>query len=206
MTAEYWNHNVGHHKMLLRAMPDPCGTALDVGCGDGLLAVKLAARAREVIGIDPSPEMIALARRRVAAARPGVDFVQDDFLAAVSSTFLEPGSFDFVCSVTAIHQMDFDRALRAMAGLVAPGGKLFVVGIAAAKGPADLAFAALQVPVGRAIRLAHGGKNAPEGMPVVWPTVGHAEARRAALAVLPDARWRRTMQFRYTIEWSAPPR
>lgn len=203
---DYWNHNVAHHRLVLRAMPEPCRTALDVGCGDGLLAVKLATRAREVVGIDSSPEMIALARRRVAAARPEVDFVQDDFLAAVSSTFLEPGTFDFVCSVTAIHHMDFDLALRAMADLVAPGGKLFVVGIAATRGLADLTHAALQLPVARAIRLAHGGKSMPEGMPIAWPTVNHAEARRAALAVLPDARWRRTMQYRYTIEWSAPPR
>lgn len=204
MAAEYWNHNVAHHNKLLRAMPVPCRTALDVGCGDGLLAVKLAARAREVVAVDPSPDMIALARRRVAAARPEVDFVQGDFLAAVASTLLEPGTFDFVCSVTAIHHMDFDRALRAMADLVAPGGKLFVVGIAATKGLGELAFSALQLPVAHAVRIAHGGKSAPEGMPVVWPTVSHAEARQAALDVLPDARWRRTMQFRYTIEWSAP--
>lgn len=203
MAREYWNHNVAHHRMLLRAMPDPCRTALDVGCGDGLLAVKLAARAREVVGIDPSAEMIAQARRRVAAARPGVDFVHDDLLTAVSSTFLEPGTFDFVCSVTAIHHMDFDRALRVMADLVAPGGKLFVVGLAATRGPGELAFAAMQMPVARAVRLAHGGKGAPDGMPVVWPTVSHGEVRRATSAVLPDARWRRTMQYRYTIEWSA---
>jgi 2-polyprenyl-3-methyl-5-hydroxy-6-metoxy-1,4-benzoquinol methylase len=205
MATDYWNHNVAHHKQVLRAMPDGCRTALDVGCGDGLLAVKLAARASEVVGIDPSAEMIGQARTRVAAARTGVDFVQDDFLAAVRSTLLEPGTFDFVCSVTAIHHMDFDAALRAMAALVAPGGRLFVVGIAAIRGPADLAFAALQLPVARTVRLAHGGKSAPEGMPVLMPTVNHTEARRAALTVLPDARWRRTLQYRYTIEWSAPP-
>ena len=129
--------------------------------------------------------MIAQARRRVAAARPGVDFVHDDLLTAVSSTFLEPGTFDFVCSVTAIHHMDFDRALRVMADLVAPGGKLFVVGLAATRGPGELAFAAMQMPVARAVRLAHGGKGAPDGMPVVWPTVSHGEVRRATSRCCP---------------------
>ncbi|MEU1848344.1 class I SAM-dependent methyltransferase [Streptomyces sp. NPDC019990] len=43
-------------------MPDGCGTALDAGCGDGLLTRKLAARVGSVTGVDRSPEMIELAR------------------------------------------------------------------------------------------------------------------------------------------------
>ncbi|MFJ5272809.1 class I SAM-dependent methyltransferase [Streptomyces sp. NPDC088358] len=39
-----------------------CGDVLDVGCGDGLLARKLAVRAKRGTGIDKSPEMIACAR------------------------------------------------------------------------------------------------------------------------------------------------
>ncbi|MFF2920925.1 class I SAM-dependent methyltransferase [Streptomyces celluloflavus] len=50
----YWNHNVRYHRLVLDAVPDGCGRALDIGCGDGLLVRKLAGRAREVTGVDRS--------------------------------------------------------------------------------------------------------------------------------------------------------
>src|SRR5438477_183685 len=37
---------------------------LDVGCGTGNLAAALAARGARVWGVDPSPEMLAIARRK----------------------------------------------------------------------------------------------------------------------------------------------
>ncbi len=36
--AGYWNHNVHYQPVILGAVPAGCGRALDVGCGDGLLA------------------------------------------------------------------------------------------------------------------------------------------------------------------------
>ncbi|MGX9225665.1 methyltransferase domain-containing protein [Streptomyces albus] len=54
----YWNTNVARHRDVLAAVPRGCGDALDVGCGDGLLARKLTAAARRVTGVDSSPEMI----------------------------------------------------------------------------------------------------------------------------------------------------
>ncbi|GAA4078635.1 class I SAM-dependent methyltransferase [Streptomyces hundungensis] len=65
----YWNTNVARHPGILRAVPEGCGGALDVGCGDGLLARKLAGRAKTVTGIDKSPEMIARARQLADAHR-----------------------------------------------------------------------------------------------------------------------------------------
>ncbi len=44
--------------------------AVDLGCGTGQLTLPLAARARAVIGIDPEPDMLTVARR--AAERSGV--------------------------------------------------------------------------------------------------------------------------------------
>ncbi|MFH9004272.1 class I SAM-dependent methyltransferase [Streptomyces afghaniensis] len=67
MSDPYWNHNVHHHPAVLAAVPDGCGTALDAGCGDGLLARKLAVRAASVTGVDRSPEMIKLAREQAHA-------------------------------------------------------------------------------------------------------------------------------------------
>ncbi|MEV1203997.1 class I SAM-dependent methyltransferase [Microbispora rosea] len=61
----YWNTNVARHPGILRAVPEGCGDALDVGCGDGLLARKLTGRAKRVTGVDRSLAMIARARSDV---------------------------------------------------------------------------------------------------------------------------------------------
>ncbi len=41
---KYWNHNVHYQLVILRAVPAGCDRALEVGCGDGLLAGRLAER------------------------------------------------------------------------------------------------------------------------------------------------------------------
>jgi hypothetical protein len=46
--VDYWNHNVHYQPVILAAVPADCGRALDVGCGDGLLAARLADRCTEV--------------------------------------------------------------------------------------------------------------------------------------------------------------
>ena len=63
MVAEdYWNHNVHYQRVILDAVPDACGAAVDVGCGDGLLACKLAARCATGTGIDRDERIIEVAR------------------------------------------------------------------------------------------------------------------------------------------------
>ncbi|MEO3873425.1 hypothetical protein ABGB18_31830 [Nonomuraea sp. B12E4] len=42
MPGAYWNHNVHYQKLVLKLLPEGCAEALDVGCGDGLLASRLA--------------------------------------------------------------------------------------------------------------------------------------------------------------------
>ncbi len=55
-----FNHNDAYHQYLLRHVPPGCDRALDVGCGAGLLARRLAKRVRSVDAIDRA----ATGRRR----------------------------------------------------------------------------------------------------------------------------------------------
>src|SRR3984957_16201105 len=137
----YWNQNVHYQPVILNAVPPGCQTALDVGCGDGLLAARLAERCAEVTGIDRDPRMIAQARAQQARAR--TTFIEADFL---THPFPE-ASFDFVCANTSLHHMDFTAALTTMARLLRPGGRLAVVGLAADKSIADILKAAPPAPV-----------------------------------------------------------
>ena len=63
----YWDHNAWYHGRLVRALPAYLNQVLDVGCGAGAFAARLATRARHVDAIDRAPHMVALARERVPA-------------------------------------------------------------------------------------------------------------------------------------------
>ncbi|MGP3969059.1 class I SAM-dependent methyltransferase [Streptomyces sp. 6N223] len=195
----YWNHNVAHHPLVLRAVPDRCAEALDVGCGDGRFERKLAARVTRVTGIDTSPEMLALARER-GKGLANAAFREGDFLAAD----LKAGSYDFVCSVSAVHHMDFAAALTRMRELLRPGGVLVVVGLARDATAGDRVFGALGVPgwlVNR-LRRNHGG---PAGMPVLDPEMSWREVRDEARRLLPGVRYRRHLLWRYSLVWRNAP-
>lgn len=66
---------------LLSALPPPPARILEVGCGDGSLAVALQGHDYEVIALDKSPEAIAAAREAGAQA------VEADFLEFESEPF-----------------------------------------------------------------------------------------------------------------------
>jgi ubiquinone/menaquinone biosynthesis C-methylase UbiE len=106
---EYWNHNVHYQPVILRAVPPRCGPALDVGCGDGMLACRLAERCTEVTGIDRDDRMIALARERARTqARSGhLNFVAADFLAYP----LAEASFDFATASRLLPGVRYRRRL-----------------------------------------------------------------------------------------------
>jgi SAM-dependent methyltransferase len=102
----------------------PGERALDVATGTGHTAFALAARGAQVTGLDPTPAMLAEARR-LAAERgaTAIRWVEAD----VDAMPFEPGSFDVVTCRRAFHHFpDAARALRAMLRLLVPGGRLAV--------------------------------------------------------------------------------
>jgi SAM-dependent methyltransferase len=198
--SAYWNHNVHYQSVILRAVPAGCGAALEVGCGDGLLASRLAGRCAAVTAIDRDARMIALARSAPPATGPGqVTFVEADFLAHP----LAAESFDFACANTSLHHMDFADALTAMARALRPGGKLAVVGLAADGSIRDYLAAAPAIPAGLACRAVHG--TGDPGAPVKDPEMTWAEVRAIARRLLPGVRYHRHLLFRYSLRWSKPP-
>jgi len=83
---------------------DPTGRILDVGCGTGNLVWRLASKAREVVGVDLSPAMVAHARESLAErGLPHVSFVLGDVTSVFSG--LPNGHFDVATLVLALHEM-----------------------------------------------------------------------------------------------------
>ena len=196
-TGEYWNHNVHYQQVILDAVPDRCGAAVDVGCGDGLLARKLAGRCAAVTAIDRDERIIGLARERGREV-PAVSFVHGDFL---TYPFAE-GGFDFACANTALHHMDFGDALLKMARILRPGGRLAVVGLANNGSPADWVIGAAGLPANRYYRWTKGEGH--PGAPIMEPDMTWAQVRKTAARLLPGARYRRHLLWRYSLVWTKP--
>jgi 2-polyprenyl-3-methyl-5-hydroxy-6-metoxy-1,4-benzoquinol methylase len=197
--TEYWNHNVAYHPVVLNAVPAHCDAALDIGCGDGMLARRLAAGpAKHVTGIDASPEMIALARER-SAGHPATTFVAADFL----EHDLPQEGYDFVCSVAVVHHMDFTAAVTRMARLLRPGGRLVVISIARDATPGDRAIGHLGAVTNKIVQRWRRFDE-PAGMPVQMPDMTWSEVRAAARELLPGARYRRHLLWRYSLVWTKP--
>jgi ubiquinone/menaquinone biosynthesis C-methylase UbiE len=98
---------------------------LEVGCGTGKATEEFARRGLNVLALDPGPEMIAAARRRVAPLN-GVQFVQTTFEAWP----VEAGAFRLVAAAQAWHWVPPDIRFRKAFEALAPGGALAVFGTA----------------------------------------------------------------------------
>jgi SAM-dependent methyltransferase len=98
---------------------------LDLGCGTGHHALLLAERGYKVLGVDVSPQMLALARERAGGRSAGVRFRRGD----IRKIRLRE-SFDAVISMFAVmgyqtEDEDVRRALKTAARHL-PAGGLFV--------------------------------------------------------------------------------
>jgi SAM-dependent methyltransferase len=95
---------------------------LDVGCGPGLYAEELVSRGASVVGLDQSPEMVHLARRRLGAA---AEFRVQDLAEPLG--WADDASFDLAVMALVIHHVD-DRvgALREICRVLRPHGRLVI--------------------------------------------------------------------------------
>jgi ubiquinone/menaquinone biosynthesis C-methylase UbiE len=107
--------------------------ALDVGTGAGALAFALAPLVREVVGLDPVPELLELARQR---RLPNTEFVEGD---GAALPFPE-ASFDLAGMHRTLHHVaQPDRVVAELARVTRQGGHVLVVDQLAPDDPAAAA-------------------------------------------------------------------
>jgi len=93
----------GHHRLL------------DLCCGNGYLTARLAAVAREVVGVDFSAPMLALARRHHAGH--GISYLEGSVLEL--DAVLDAGAaFDRVCMLESLHYFEPDQLAPLLEGLL----------------------------------------------------------------------------------------
>jgi SAM-dependent methyltransferase len=111
-------------KLIWNMVGDVSGkTVLEIGCGDGALAVELARRGARVIGIDTSRAMLAAARERAEKAGEQVKFIA----ANAEALPFEDGTFDVVIAVTILcFVKDARPVFSAIGRVLRPGGTLVI--------------------------------------------------------------------------------
>src|SRR2546423_1037543 len=106
MTFRPWNHNIHYHDLILSMAAPRCRRTLDVGCGQGLLARRLAQHCQEVVAIDVDRDVISRATGR-GGPEARIKFVESDVMTYPFSD----DSFDLIAVVATMHHLQIRPAL-----------------------------------------------------------------------------------------------
>ncbi|MFI1868854.1 class I SAM-dependent methyltransferase [Streptomyces jumonjinensis] len=202
-----FDHNDYYHRLLLRQVPRNCGVALDVGCGTGQFARRLAHLGIGVDAIDPSQE--AVSEARAASGRIADDRSPHFQQADVTEVELPRAHYDFISCLASIHHMPFETA-AALRDALAPGGTLVILGCYPERTWLDWAWSLAAVPVNAVARLAVAVRDrlrpvpAATGRqrvkaPVRQPVMPLLQIRREAAVLLPGCSIRRLLFWRYLL-------
>lgn len=114
------------------------------------------------------------------------------------------GPYDYVSAIASLHHMPFEPALVKMQQLVRPGGVVAVLGCFEERTKFDLACSCVALPVNRWYLRKRGAHDYP--LPTAKPTMTLPEVRSATKRILPTARVRRHLLWRYSLVWRKPKR
>src|SRR5579875_605465 len=163
------------------------GRVLDVACGPGIVSAALAPRAREVVALDITPEMLRKARERCEQAGLGnVSFREG----SATDLPFDAAAFDTVVTRLSIHHFDQPRrAVAEMARVLRAGGRLVVADVVSSEnaGESEL-HNALEVV------------RDPSHARMLPASALAALVRDAGLTVEAEARWDQPREFE---EWAA---
>lgn len=195
-----------HEASLLHHLPARRRAALEIGCGTGQMARRLAALFGRVIAVDAAEKMIEQARRR-SASFPNIEYVcadLSDFLGASAATY------DAIVSVATLHHVDIALALDAIRQRLEPGGRLLLLDILTRSGIRHLPINAVAAAISIPRRLLLRGLPSRE-LRAAWREHGRheqyltiGEARRIAAEHLPGAAVREHLLWRYSIVYEQP--
>ncbi len=132
--ASSWDHHAGDSPGLVKVVervvaegaPAAGERVVDLGCGSGQLALRIAPVVASVVAVDVSPAMIGLLEQNARAA--GIANVEGRAV-PIEHLDLEAESVDLVVSNYVLHHLrDEDKAaaVRQAAGWLRPGGRLVV--------------------------------------------------------------------------------
>ncbi|WP_299487481.1 class I SAM-dependent methyltransferase [Acaryochloris sp. IP29b_bin.137] len=195
-----WNHNSHFHPYLLRQLPKKVEHALDVGCGLGFFACKLAEYVDVVDALDIDGKTLAEAESRKAASN--ISYLEANFLEAE----LPEASYDAIVSIASLHHMDLESALGKMKRLLRPHGKLIILGLSRDVTLIDYGYSVFSIPINLAYLRWHPGalENSETTAPTCTAQLSLRQIRSMAESLIPEFRLRRHLFWRYSLVWQKP--
>ncbi|HKS45984.1 MAG TPA: class I SAM-dependent methyltransferase [Amycolatopsis sp.] len=198
-----FNHNHHYHPLLLRHVPESARTALDVGCGTGAFARKLAAGLR-VEAMDRDAEVIEAARALGSPGPREITYRHEDVLETRLATY------DFISCLASLHHVPFET-VGLLRKALAPGGVLAILGLAKPRSAADWAkWLVMSPPLNLAARLVvhlgewlNGGPDPVVAAPVRDETMTMTQVRRQSDVLLPGHTVRPLLFWRYLVVYRA---
>ena len=111
------------------------GAALDIGCGSGILAFELAQYYDNVVAVDLSAKMLAIASQKRSA--PNIEYIQMD-----ANQLALDRQFDLIVSAATFHQLlNLPAALSELKKLLKPHGKIvFLDNISEGERPTTICY------------------------------------------------------------------
>ncbi|MDQ0396342.1 bifunctional 2-polyprenyl-6-hydroxyphenol methylase/3-demethylubiquinol 3-O-methyltransferase UbiG [Labrys monachus] len=197
-----------HFGLSATALKGLAGLSLvDIGCGAGLLSEPLARLGAGVVGIDAAPANIEAARRHAAEAGLAVDYR----LATSEELAAGDERYDVVLAMEIVEHVAAPAPfLRSCAGLVKPGGLLFVSTL----NRTMKAYALAILGAERVLRWLPRGTHdwnkfvTPEEIAEALAQTGLAEADRTGVAynpLLDEWRLSRDLDVNYMMVFAADP-
>jgi len=207
LPSDPWDHNRMYHRLLLRQLPRGARAALEIGCGAGEFSAALAQRVERVLALDLSAEMLAAAKLRCAGLRK-VELVQADVLAQS----LPREGFDVVASIATLHHLPLREIFARVSDTLRPGGVFLALDVSDERTLRGAARSAVAIPLNVFGRLLTTGSLRPSAeVRSAWaahaatdryPRV--AEVRHLAAELLPGARVREHLFWRWSLIWRKP--
>jgi len=204
LPADGWSHNSHYHDFLLKQIPARCTGALDIGCGTGAFSRLLAQRSEHVLALDLSPRMIEIATGR-SIQYPNIDFQVADVMAWE----FPREQFDCIASIATLHHLPLEETLTRMKNALRAKGVLLILDLFQLEGLSDALTELAAVPVHLVLRWIKTGRlREPRRVREAWAQHGQHDSyltlshiRQICAAVLPGARVRKHLLWRYSIVW-----
>jgi ubiquinone/menaquinone biosynthesis C-methylase UbiE len=211
LDAKGWTQNNHYHNFLLPHLPNDCQNALEVGCGTGAFARRLAERTRHVVALDLSPEMIRVARLRSA------EFSNLEFQVADAMSWDFPAAhFDCIATIATLHHLPLREVIVKLRDALKPGGVLIVLdlfeperNLLTAAGLVDTFLNLVAMGLSVSLRLIQNGRlKPPREVRAAWAAHEQhdsypkmSEIRTLCAEILPGAKIKKHLLWRYSIFW-----
>lgn len=191
----YWNHNSAYYPWVKKKTAD-CHTILDVGCGDGSLALFLDDGVKKIVGIDTDSYSIG----KALLEKNGENLT---FTCCSFENYIPDMKFDAIVFAASIHHMDMMQAVKKARSLLSSSGKILIVGIAKPSTITDWALEIFRVLPSKILSALHHMHTSEElKLTTSYDFPEMNVIRSIVKKGLPGAEIHYGLHYRYLAEWS----